>query len=70
MQDSQWLRDNNCGVWQHRQQQCWIVFLLQESAKRPPFPDILGVDAKYAKHWRVFGEMCVVADTDNKVGMT
>ena len=30
----------------------------------------IGVDAKYAKHFRVFGEMCVVADTDNKVGRT
>ena len=24
----------------------------------------------YAKHFRVFGEMSVVADTDNKVGRT
>ena len=29
-----------------------------------------GIDAKYAKHLRVFGDMCVVADTDNKVGKT
>ena len=28
------------------------------------------MDAKYAKYLRVFGEMCVVADTDNKVGRT
>ena len=31
---------------------------------------MFGVDAKYAKHVRAFGEMCVVADTDNKVGRT
>ena len=30
----------------------------------------MGVDAKFAKHLRVFGEVCVVADTDNKVGRT
>ena len=44
--------------------------LLQESAKSPPFTKFFGVDAKYAKHLRVFGEMCVVADTDNKVART
>ena len=42
--------------------------LVQDSAKSPPFTQCFGVDAKYAKHLRVFGEMCVVADTDNKVG--
>ena len=42
--------------------------LMQECAKSPPFT--FGVDAKYAKHLRVFGEICVVADTDNKVGRT
>ena len=44
--------------------------LVQESAKSPPFTQYFGVDAKYAKHLRVLGEMCVVADTDNKVGRT
>ena len=44
--------------------------LVQESAKSPPFTQFIGVDAKYAKHLRVFGEMCVVADTDNKIGRT
>ena len=44
--------------------------LVQESAKSPPFTQFFGLDAKYAKHLRVFGEMCVVADTDNKVGRT
>ena len=28
------------------------------------------MDAKYAKHLKVFGEMCVVADANNKVGRT
>ena len=44
--------------------------LVQDSAKSPHFTQIFGVDANYAKHLRVFGEMCVVADTDNKVGRT
>ena len=44
--------------------------LVQDSAKSPPFTQFFGVDAKYAKHLRVFGEMCVVADTVNKVGRT
>ena len=43
---------------------------VEDSAKSPPFTQFVGVDAKYAKHLRVFGEMCVVADTDNKVGRT
>ena len=44
--------------------------MVQDIAKKFPFYSIFGVDAKYAKHLRVFGEMCVVADTDNKVGRT
>ena len=44
--------------------------LVQDSAKSPPVNQFLGVDAKYAKHLRVFGEMCVVAHTDNKVTRT
>ena len=44
--------------------------LVQDSAKSPSFTKCFGVDAKYAKHLRGFGEMCVVADTDNKVGRT
>ena len=28
------------------------------------------MDAKYAKYLKVFGEMCVVADTNNNVGRT
>ena len=44
--------------------------LVQDTAKSPPFTQCFGVDAKYAKHLRFFGEMCVVADTDNKVGRT
>ena len=44
--------------------------MVQDSAKSPPFTQFFGVDAKYAKHLKVFGEMHVVADTDNKVGRT
>ena len=44
--------------------------LVQDSTKSSPFTQFFGVDAKYAKHLRVFGEICVVADTDNKVGRT
>ena len=68
MQDSQWLRDSNCGVRQHRLPQMLDNILVQDSAKSPLFTQFFGVDAKYAKHLRVFGEMSVVADTDNKVG--
>ena len=46
------------------------IILVQESAKSPPFTQCFGVDAKYAKHLRVFGEIFVVADTHNKVGRT
>ena len=44
--------------------------LVQDSAKTPPFTQFFGVDAKHAKHLKVFGVMCVEADTDNKVGRT
>ena len=44
--------------------------MVQDNAKSPPFIQFFGVDAKYAKHLRVVGEMCVVVDTDNKVGRT
>ena len=44
--------------------------LAQDSAKSPAFTQFFGVDARYAKYLIVFGEMCVVADTDNKVGRT
>ena len=58
--------------WKERAQTATMLdnILVQESAKSPPFTQFFGVDAKYAKHLRVFGEMCVVADTDNKVGRT
>ena len=44
--------------------------LVQDSAQSPPFTQFFRVDARYAKHLKLFGEMCVVADTDNKVGRT
>ena len=71
---------NHAGFTMAKRQQLWCEvaqtatmldnILLQESAKSPPFTQFFGVDAKYAKHLRVFGKMCVVADTDNKVGRT
>ena len=70
---------NNAGFTMAKRQQLWceaaqtgtlLDNILEESAQSPPFTKFFGVDAKYAKHLRVFGEMCVVADTDNKVGRT
>ena len=71
---------NHAGFKMAKRQQLWCQaaqtatmldnILVQESAMSPPFTQFFGVDAKYAKHLRVFGEMCVVADTDNKVGRT
>ena len=68
---------NHAGFTMSKRQQLWCEAaqtatlldnnLVQESAKSPL---LLGVDANYAKHLKVFGEMCVVADTDNKVGKT
>ena len=71
---------NHAGFTMTKRQQLWCEaaqtatmldnILVQDSAKSPPFTQFYGVDAKYAKHLRVFGEMCVVADTNNKVGRT
>ena len=71
---------NHPGFTMPKRQQLWCEaaqtatmldnILVQDSAKSPPFTQFLGVDAKYAKHVRGFGEICVVADTDNKVGRT
>ena len=71
---------NHAGFTMAKRQQLWCEaaqtatmldnILVQESAKSPPFTQFFGVDAKYAKHLRGFGEICVVADTDNKVGRT
>ena len=44
--------------------------LVQDSAKSSPFTQFFRIDAVYAKHIKEFGEMCVVAGTDNKVGRT
>ena len=70
---------NHAGFTMAKRQQLWCEaaqtatvldnHLVQDSAKSPPFTQSFGVDAKYA-NLRVFGEMCVVADTDNKVGRT
>ena len=71
---------NHTGLTMAKRQQLWCEaaqtatlldnILVQDSAKSPPFTQLFGADAKYAKHLRDFGEMCVVADTDNKVGNT
>ena len=71
---------NHAGFTMAKRQQLWCEaaqtatlldnILVQDSAKSPPFTQFFGVDAKYAKHLRVYGEMCVVADTNNKVGRT
>ena len=71
---------NHAGFTMAKRQQLWCEaaqtatmldsILVQDSAKSPPFTQVFGVDAKYAKPLRGFGEMCVVADTDNKVGRT
>ena len=71
---------NHAGFTMAERQQLWCEaeqtatlldnLLVQDSAKSPPFTQFFGVDAKYAKHLRGFGEVCVVADTDNKVGRT
>ena len=71
---------NHAGFTMAKRQQLWCEaaqtatmldnILVQESAKSPPFTHYFGVDAKYARHLRGFGKMCVVADTDNKVGRT
>ena len=55
-----------------RQELCILLdtILVQDSAKFPLLLNCFGVDTNYAKHLRVFGEMCVVADTDEKVGRT
>ena len=69
---------HHAGLIMAKRQQFWCEaaqmatkldnILVQDSVKSPPFTQCFGVDAKYAKHLRGFGEMCVVTDTDNKVG--
>ena len=71
---------NHAGFTMAKRQQLWCEtaqtatlldnILVQDSAKSPPFTQFFGLDAKYAKHLRDFVVMCVVADTDNKVGRT
>ena len=71
---------NHAGFTMAKRQQLWCEaaqtvtlldnILVQDSAKKSPFTQFFGVDTKYAKHLRGFGEMHVVADTDNKVGRT
>ena len=44
--------------------------LVHEQNSEPPYTMFYGKDAKYANHLRTFGEICVAADTSNKVGKT
>ena len=71
---------NHAGFTMAKRQELWCEaaqaatlldnILEQDSAKGSRFTYFFGVDAKYAKYLIVFGEMCVVADTNNKVGRT
>ena len=71
---------NHAGFMMSMRQQLWCEaaqtakmqdnILVQDSAQSPLSTQVFGVDAKYAKQLRAFGEMCVVADTENKVGRT
>ena len=69
---------NHTGFTMAKTQQLWCEpaetttlldnILVQDSAKTPPFTQFFGVDAKYTKHLRGFGEMCVVTDNIIKWG--
>ena len=71
---------NHAGFTMGKRQQLWCEavqtatlvdnMLVQDSAKSPPFTQFFGVDARYAKFLKGFGEMCIVADTENIVGRT
>ena len=71
---------NHAGLTMAKRQQLWCeaaqtatlldIILVPDSANSPPFTQFFGVDATYVKHLKGFGEMCVVADIDNKVGRT
>ena len=71
---------NHAGFTMAKRQQLWWEaaqtatlldsILVPDSAKSPPFNQFFGVDAKYAKPLRGFGEICVVAVTENIVGRT
>ena len=69
---------NHAGFTMAKRQQLWCEaaqtatmldnILVQESAKSPPFTLFFGVDAKYAKHLRVVGEICVVQTQIMRLG--
>ena len=71
---------NHAGFTMGKRQQLWCEaaqtatlldnILVQDSAKSPPFTQFFGVDARCATFLKGFGEMCIVADTENKVGRT
>ena len=43
------------------------IILVHQQNCTPPYTMFYGQDAKYAKHLQTFGEICVTADTSNKV---
>ena len=71
---------NFAGFTRSKRQQLWCEaaqtatmvdnVLVQTEGKAPPFKRFYNEDAKYAKYLRTFGEMAVVADTENKTGRT
>ena len=44
--------------------------LVHEQNSAPPYTMFYRQDSKYAKNLQTFGEICVTADTSNKVGRT
>ena len=70
---------NHAGFTMSKRQQLWCEaaqtatlqdnILVQDSAKSPPFTQFWS-RCKVCQNLKVFGEMCVVADTENKFGRT
>ena len=71
---------NHAGFTMGKRQQLWCEaaqtatlldnILGTRQCQKSPFYSIFGLDARYAKLLKGFGEMCIVADTENKVGRT
>ena len=69
---------NHAGFTMAKRQELWCEaaqagtlldnIMVQDSAKSPPFTQFFGADAKYAKHVKGFGELCVVAMQIIKLG--
>ena len=71
---------NFAGVTTEKRKQLWCEaantatmldnILVHEQNSASPYTMFYRRDAKYAKHLWTFGEICVIADTSNKVGRT